>query len=262
MHGEQTHGAGLHPAACNSAKPHAPGGGRAAGSQDTGPVRKGQKDVAVWETWGPRSLIPVMGEGRQDGEWQRPRFPRMARPLPGAPLHRPADTPRRCLLTDWPLEHELPPRGLPGPHGTKGRACTERPSTRRTRSGANHTGATERPRVQEWPRDQRGWAAVPRAWPQTGHMGQAAREGRRSRRTCVPVCPMKHEQLEPFTNRTPDKPGKQTDFIKRQPVPSPHSQPTQIQSTADSRVRPGFTAHHLYLLSSAVHSMMDLGVHF
>lgn len=48
---------------------------------------------------------------------------------------------------------------------------------RTARSGADHTGATERPQVQERPRDQRGWAAVLRAWPHTGHRGQAAREG-------------------------------------------------------------------------------------
>ena len=47
---------------------------------------------------------------------------------------------------------------------------------------------------------------------------QAAREGRGSRRTFLTVCPIKHEQLALLTNHTPNKPGQQTDFIKRQPV--------------------------------------------
>ena len=97
-----------------------------------------------------------MGSGRSHGSPARPALS----PAPRCPpQHKPADTPRPCLLT----EYVFPPRGLLGPHGTKERACTEQPSVHSVGSGANHTGATESPRVQERPQDQRGWAAVQRA---------------------------------------------------------------------------------------------------
>ena len=129
---------------------------------------KGREDVAVWETWGPRGPTPVTGEGRQDGERQRPRVPRTARPLPRAPLHRPADTPRRfCSRTGLLWSTSSLPEDCRVP--TALRTEPAQSGLQRTaRSGADHTGATERPRVQERPRDPRGWAAVPRAWPHTG----------------------------------------------------------------------------------------------
>ena len=166
-------------------------------------VPRHQNREKVAEGRGPLGDMGAKGPDASDGrgaagcEQQRSQIPRTPRPLrlPHCrPQRRPPHTPRPHLFTGSPPLEHVPPDS-------------------KDRRGPMDT-CHENPRMQEECQDRRGRATARKSLATGRGRRQTAREGQGSQRIFFTVCSTKQEQIEWFTNHTPNLVNKEINFTK------------------------------------------------